>query len=132
MPDLNEAVILTPTVINLLSEVAKYNVLSVGKAEPDTSNQPEDNADPQQQVAAINETRELEDDSLDTDSPNFLNTEKPEGSHNERVADRDTLAKNSMTALRSYRFGDWLIRIEATFSWRISGYMTAIRLWATQ
>src|ERR1043165_1046283 len=93
VPDLNEAVILTPTVINLLTETVKYNVLAVGKAEPEPSNHPEDKADPHQRVAAINETRELDEDSLDTDAPNFLNTEEPEGSRDERVADRDTLEK---------------------------------------
>src|SRR5688572_12903220 len=61
VPDLNEAVILTPTVINLLSEVAKYNVLSVGKVEPDTSIRPEVNVDTHQ-VAAIDRISDKSND----------------------------------------------------------------------
>ena len=122
VPGLNEAVILTPTVVSLLQEVVRYNVLSANVVVSDdrdvNCSERTDGQSNVSQTAAVNYSysdqsvlvcsNEIDDngkDQLSELSPDFLDVEQISKTHNnERVADTETLAaeQKSCPSLQSY------------------------------
>jgi hypothetical protein len=102
VPDLNESVILTPHVVSLLREVARYNVLSprdinVANCRNAAGDESDDLAAVQvvhddvqhQNASACNNV----DMNMVLETNDFLDPERPQQLHNDRVADTDTLAQ---------------------------------------
>jgi hypothetical protein len=102
VPDLNESVILTPHVVSLLREVARYNVLSPRDVNvANCRNAAGDESDDLAAVQVVHDDVQHQNASacnnVDTnmvlETNDFLDPERPQQLHNDRVADTDTLAQ---------------------------------------